>query len=104
MTADKLTKIAEYLDGEMCYSTYGVTYETGKQAYSALMSAADKIKALEKELMFACEFDGYTTVEKDRYDYAIDCMEEKGRDEPSKEDELNGLRRLIDAAMEIKNG
>ena len=64
MTADELTKIAEYLDGEMCYSTYGVTYETGKQAYSALMSAADKIKALEKELMFACQFDRYVGVDK----------------------------------------
>lgn len=56
-----------------------------------------------ERLMFACEFDGYTTVEKDRYDYAIDCMEENGRDEPNKEDELNGLRRLIDAAMETKD-
>ena len=32
MTADELTNIAKYIDGEMCYSTYGVTYETGKQA------------------------------------------------------------------------
>lgn len=56
-----------------------------------------------ERLLFACEFDGYTTVEKDRYDYAIDCMEENGRDEPNKEDELNGLRRLIDAAMETKD-
>lgn len=55
-----------------------------------------------KRLMFACEFDGYTTVEKDRYDYAIESMKENGRDEANEEDELNGLRRLIDAAMKEK--
>lgn len=57
-------------------------------------------KALKEELMFACEFDAYTTVDKDRYDFAIDFMDKAGRDEPSFEDEVNGLRRLIQMAME----
>lgn len=103
MTTDDMINIASYLDGEMCYATYGVTYETGKQAYEALIFAANKIKALEKELMFACQFDGYVGVEKDKYDFAIEFMEEAGRDEPSFEDEVNGLRKLIQLAMEDKN-
>jgi len=63
----------------------------------------DMLEAAQKDaarLMFACEFDGYQNVKKDRYDYAEECMEEAGRDEPNAEDELNGLRRLIDAAMQ----
>lgn len=65
----------------------------------------DRLEAAEKDaarLTFACEFDGYTTVVKDKYDYAIECAEENGREEPNAEDELNGLRRLIDAAMASK--
>ena len=57
-------------------------------------------KALKQELMFACQFDGYVGVEKDKYDFAIEFMEESGRDEPSFEDEVNGLRKLIQLAME----
>ena len=50
-------------------------------------------------LMFVFEADGFVHVERDRYDYATDCCEENGRDAPTPEDELNGVRRLIDAAM-----
>ena len=49
MTTDEMINIASYLDGEMCYATYGVTFETAKQAYEALIFGANKIKALEKE-------------------------------------------------------
>ena len=35
----------------------------------------------------------------DKYDFALECMEEAGRSEPTIEDELNGVRRLIDAAI-----
>ena len=66
----------------------------------ALLEATQKDAA---RLMFACEFDGYVGVEKDKYDYACECMDEAGRDEPNEEDELNGLRRLIDAKMDSKN-
>lgn len=62
-----------------------------------------EVQALRKDaerLMFACAFDAYTTVSKDRYGYALECAEEAGRDFPTKEDELNGLRRLIDAAID----
>lgn len=57
-------------------------------------------KALKQELMFACQFDGYVGFEKDKYDFAIEFMDEAGRDEPSFEDEVNGLRKLIQLAME----
>lgn len=60
-------------------------------------------KALKQELMFACQFDGYVGIEKDRYDFAIEFMDEGGRDEPSFEDEVNGLRKLIQLAMENEN-
>lgn len=60
--------------------------------------------ALKEELMFACQFDGYVGVDKDKYDFAIEFMEEAGRDEPSFEDEVNGLRKLIQLAMENENG
>lgn len=47
------------------------------------------------------EIDGFVNVEKDRYDYAVDVAGEKGHDVPTPLDELEGLRRCIDAAMLI---
>lgn len=52
-----------------------------------------------QRLMFVFCADAFVNVYKDRYDYAVECAEEAGRDEPNAEDELNGVRRLIDAAM-----
>lgn len=72
----------------------------------SLLELLDLLEAAQKDaarLMFACEFDSYVGIEKDRYDYACDCMDEAGRDEPNEEDELNGLRRLIDAKIASKN-
>lgn len=69
-----------------------------------LLDMLEAAKLDAARLMFSCEFDGFTTVEKDRYDYAMDCAAENGRDEPSAEDELNGMRRLIDAAMAATKG
>lgn len=43
--------------------------------------------------------DGFVHVKKDRYEYASEVAEEKGRDEPNEEDELEGYRRMIDCAM-----
>lgn len=74
----------------------------GAACYRTALQSSE-VQALKRDaerLMFACEFDAYTTVSKDRYDYAIECAEEAGRDAPIKEDELNGLRRLIDAAID----
>lgn len=85
--------------------------ERGYASYSEVVELLDQISqlgkenaSLKQELMFACEFDAYTTVEKDRYDLAIEFMEEDGRIEPSFEDEVNGLRKLIQLAMESENG
>ena len=82
---------------------YGPTWINPREAV-ALLDMLDAAKLDAARLMFACEFDGYVTVEKDRYDYAMDCAAENGRDEPSAEDELNGMRRLIDAAMAATKG
>jgi hypothetical protein len=43
--------------------------------------------------------DGFTNVDKDRYEYASEVADENGRDEPNQPDEIEGIRRLIDAAM-----
>lgn len=48
--------------------------------------------------------EGFVGITKDVYDYACDCAEEGGRDEPDDEDMLNGMRRLIDAAIAAANG
>jgi len=48
--------------------------------------------------------EGFVGIPKDVYDYASDCAEECGRDEPNDEDMLNGMRRLIDAAIAAANG
>jgi hypothetical protein len=111
MTSNKTSEqlISEVMDLVHEYAAMQFVEPYGKQI-DAADAIEDKVREILQEyskdserLLFSCEFDGYTTVEKDRYDYAIDCMEENGRDEPNKEDELNGLRRLIDAAMEVKN-
>lgn len=43
--------------------------------------------------------DGFAHVEKDRYQYASERAEAAGREEPNWQDELNGWRLLIDAAI-----
>ena len=47
-------------------------------------------------------FGRFVDVEKDMYEYATDAAEERGHDEPTDEDLLDGLRRLLDAAMELE--
>jgi hypothetical protein len=72
--------------------------------------AADELERLTRELeearkdaerlMFATGgYDGFVSVDADKYEYAAQCAAEAGRDEPNAEDEINGVRRLIDAAM-----
>ena len=48
------------------------------------------------------DIDGFVGVKLDRYDYAIQVATENGRSAPNAEDELNGIRRLIDAARKEK--
>lgn len=66
-----------------------------------------RLESLEKDaarLMYmAKDMDGFVHVDRDKYDYAIECMEEAGREEVSEEDEIKGLRRMIDAAMQSAN-
>jgi hypothetical protein len=45
------------------------------------------------------EIEGFQNVEKDRYEFASDVADERGNLGPSDDDELEGFRRLIDAAM-----
>ena len=73
------------------------------QAAAELRSQHARIAELEKDaarLLYATkDFDGYVHVKRDKYDFALECMEEAGRSEPTIEDELNGVRRLIDTAI-----
>lgn len=58
-------------------------------------SAADA-----ERLRFAMQdIDGFGELVMDKYDYAIQIAEQNGRDVPSADDELNGIRMLIDTAM-----
>lgn len=52
----------------------------------------------ERLLYMSKDMDGFVHVARDKYEYAIECMQEAGRSEPTADDELNGLRRMIDAA------
>ena len=47
--------------------------------------------------------EGFVGVEKDRHEYAYDVSVEEGREEPNGADELEGFRRLIDAAILLPN-
>jgi len=46
-------------------------------------------------------FDGLIGVDKDVYDFATDVASEKGHEEPTGEDYLDGFRRLIDAGIDL---
>ena len=50
-------------------------------------------------VMKAAGVDGFCHVEQDRYEYALQAAQKAGRDEPNDDDEFNGFRRLIDAAI-----
>lgn len=62
-----------------------------------------RIAELEKDaarLLYATkDCDGFFHVMRDKHECTLECMEEAGRSEPTIEDELNGVRRLIDAAI-----
>ena len=60
----------------------------------------DDSKKDAERLIFAMQdIDGFGAVALDKYDYAMHFAHCNGRDEPTKEDELIGLRALIDAAI-----
>ena len=70
---------------------------------NAAQEVEDRIAELEKDaarLLYATkDYDGFVHVKRDKYEFTLECMEEAGRSEPTIEDELNGVRRLIDAAI-----
>lgn len=45
--------------------------------------------------------EGFVGDKDDIYDYACDCAEENGRDEPNDADLIEGYRRMIDSARAI---
>jgi hypothetical protein len=59
----------------------------------------EEVRRDAERLMFSFEADGFGCIEKDKYDFAIEVAAENMREVPTKEDELNGVRRLIDAAI-----
>lgn len=64
-------------------------------------SAADARDA--ERLRFAMQdIDGFGGVVADKYDFAMQIAYERGNDEPTKADELDGIRELIDTAMQEK--
>ncbi len=88
--SEKAAYLAGVADGRM-YAERDA--DTAPQA-----QPADALDAAR--LMFLMdETDGFVIVEKDKYDFAIECAVEAGREEPTAADELNGVRRLLDAAM-----
>lgn len=46
--------------------------------------------------------EGFANLEMDVYEYAIQVANEAGGDEPTKEDQREGFRRMIDAAMDAE--
>jgi len=69
-----------------------------------LMNAADALERMQKDaarLRYAMEdIDGFVHVGKDKYDYAMEIAAKNGRDAPSEDDEMDGIRALIDAAID----
>lgn len=64
-----------------------------------LLAENDALREDAERLMYMSrDMDGFVHVARDKYEYAIECMQEAGRTEPTFDDELNGLRRMIDAA------
>lgn len=55
-------------------------------------------------LMTGSGIDGFYGVVDDRYDFASQIAYERGHDEPTPDDEFDGWRRLIDAAMNAPSG
>ena len=73
------------------------------QRIATLAATQPAAQGMEKDaarLLYATkDYDGFVHVKRDKYDFALECMEEAGRSEPTIEDELNGVRRLIDTAI-----
>lgn len=69
-----------------------------------------RIAALEADsrrlrgLMEHSGIDGFSGVADDRYDFAIQVATERDHDEPTDQDEFDGWRQLIDAAMNAPKG
>lgn len=44
--------------------------------------------------------EGIRGVSRDRYEYAREVAEDNGRDEPTSDDEVEGLKRMVRAGLE----
>lgn len=81
-------------------SAMAATVEEAAAALEAMRGDTDRIAFLAMEPVI----EGFVGVDRDVYDYACDCAEENGRDEPNDEDHINAMRRLIDAAIDQARG
>jgi len=69
----------------------------------AMKWLASQFEDDSERLLFACaDYDGFDGVEENKHDFAMQVAWENGRDEPNRQDEVNGLRRLIDKAISIR--
>jgi hypothetical protein len=67
-----------------------------------LQAELSKCKRDAERLRYLFEssgIEGFVHVELDLYDYALQIADERGHDEPTVDDDFDGFRRLIDAAM-----
>lgn len=101
-------------DGELLateYDTFNRESDCDEVAALYDQSAIDALQAriaeLEKDARrlgyLLTKIEGFMLVKKDRHEFACDVALERGHDEPTREDELIGFRRLIDAAIAKEN-
>lgn len=61
-----------------------------------------EVERLRSALEFVMtEIDGFVGVDSDRYDFAADVSIERGHEEPTAEDELDGFLRLVKEARRV---
>jgi len=78
---------------------YKLGYKHAKIRAAELSKKYEKMSDTKRLAFLMQEIDGFGNVGKDRYEYATDVAKENGHDEPTRLDELEGFRRLIDEAM-----
>lgn len=94
----ELATLRKLLDHAIMASNAEAKYgDEARQERDRLRKELEEARKDGPRLRIACmEFDGYATDTKDKYDYACAVAQERGHDEPTKEDEIEGLRRMVD--------